>query len=37
VIKGDPKSGLLPGVNPTAGGADGAGDKRIQPTATECA
>jgi len=30
VIKGEPKSGLLPGVNPDAGGEDGAGDKRIQ-------
>lgn len=30
VIQGDPQSGLLPGVNPTAGGPDGAGDTRIQ-------
>jgi len=30
IIKGDPASGLLPGVNPDAGGADGTGDKRIQ-------
>jgi len=30
VIKGDPKSGLLPGVHPNAGGEDGAGDKYIQ-------
>ena len=30
VTKGDPASGLLPGVNANAGGADGAADKRIQ-------
>jgi ribulose 1,5-bisphosphate synthetase/thiazole synthase len=30
VIKGDPSSGLLPGVNPNAGGPDGAGDAKIQ-------
>ena len=30
VIKGDPKSGLLPRVNPDAGGGNGAGDKRVQ-------
>jgi hypothetical protein len=29
-VKGDPKSGLLPGVNPDPGGPDGAGDKKIQ-------
>lgn len=27
---GDPASGLLPGVNPDAGGADGGADKRLQ-------
>ena len=27
---GDPSSGLLPGVNPDAGGADGGGDHRLQ-------
>jgi len=27
---GDPSSGLLPGVNPDAGGADGEGDHRLQ-------
>ncbi|MGL5019306.1 MAG: FAD-dependent oxidoreductase [Luteolibacter sp.] len=27
---GDPNSGLLPGVNPDAGGEDGEGDKRLQ-------
>jgi hypothetical protein len=30
VVKGDPKSGLLPGVNADAGGADGSADKKIQ-------
>lgn len=30
VVKGDPSSGLLPGVNPDAGGSDGQGDHRIQ-------
>lgn len=30
VVKGDPSSGLLPGVNPNAGGGDGAGDDRLQ-------
>lgn len=30
VVPGDPKSGLLPGVNADAGGADGAGDGKIQ-------
>jgi len=30
VVAGNPKSGLLPGVNANAGGEDGAGDKRIQ-------
>lgn len=30
VIKGDPKSGLLPGVNPDLGGAKGDGDHRLQ-------
>ena len=30
VVKGDRSSGLLPGVNANAGGADGSGDKRIQ-------
>ena len=30
VIKGDPSSGLLPRVNPNAGGETGAGDKRVQ-------
>lgn len=30
VVKGDAKSGLLPGVNANAGGEDGAGDKKIQ-------
>lgn len=29
-IKGDPASGLLPGVNPDAGGEDGEADHRIQ-------
>jgi hypothetical protein len=29
-VKGDPKSGLLPGVNPDPGGADGSGDKKVQ-------
>ncbi len=30
VVVGQPASGLLPGVNATAGGADGAGDQRLQ-------
>jgi hypothetical protein len=30
VVKGDPSSGLLPGVNPNPGGKDGTGDSRIQ-------
>jgi len=30
VIAGDPSSGLLPGVNPDAGGPDGQGDHRVQ-------
>ena len=30
VVPGDPASGLLPGVNPDAGGADGEGDHRFQ-------
>jgi hypothetical protein len=30
VVAGDPKSGLLPGVNPDAGGKDGDPDKRVQ-------
>ena len=30
VVAGQPASGLLPGVNATAGGADGAGDQRLQ-------
>lgn len=30
VIPGDPESGLLPGVNPDAGGEDGEGDNRVQ-------
>jgi hypothetical protein len=30
VVKGDPASGLLAGVNADAGGPDGTGDKRIQ-------
>ena len=30
VIPGDPSSGLLPGVNPDAGGADGSADHRLQ-------
>ncbi|QNK60071.1 FAD-dependent oxidoreductase [Paenibacillus sp. PAMC21692] len=30
VVKGNPASGLLPGVNPDAGGDDGQGDHRIQ-------
>lgn len=30
VIPGDPTSGLLPGVNPDAGGEDGEGDDRVQ-------
>lgn len=30
VVKGDPASGLLPGVNPDAGGAAGEGDHRLQ-------
>jgi hypothetical protein len=30
VVKGDAQSGLLPGVNPDPGGADGSADKRLQ-------
>ena len=30
VVPGDASSGLLPGVNPDAGGADGEGDHRLQ-------
>jgi hypothetical protein len=30
VVAGNPASGLLPGVNATAGGADGSSDKRLQ-------
>ncbi|MGO4547721.1 FAD-dependent oxidoreductase [Paenibacillus sp. 2TAB23] len=30
IVKGDPASGLLPGVNPGAGGEDGEGDHRLQ-------
>lgn len=30
VVKGDPKSGLLPGVNPDMGGEKGDGDHRLQ-------
>ncbi len=30
VVPGDPSSGLLPGVNPDAGGAEGEGDHRVQ-------
>ena len=30
VAKGDPASGLLPGVNPTSGGPDGSADSRVQ-------
>jgi len=30
VVKGDPKSGLLPGVNPDMGGQKGDGDKNLQ-------
>ena len=30
VVKGDPSSGLLPGVNPDAGGEKGDGDHRLQ-------
>ncbi|WP_256975502.1 FAD-dependent oxidoreductase [Paenibacillus sp. MY03] len=30
IVKGDRLSGLLPGVNPEAGGADGDGDRRVQ-------
>lgn len=30
VTPGDPDSGLLPGVNPDAGGEDGQGDSRVQ-------
>jgi hypothetical protein len=30
VVKGDPNSGLLPGVNPGAGGEDGDADHRVQ-------
>ena len=29
-VKGDPSSGLLPHINPDAGGPDGAGDRRLQ-------
>lgn len=30
VVADDPESGLLPGINPEPGGADGAGDHRVQ-------
>ncbi len=30
VIEDDPESGLLPGINPDAGGEDGEGDHRVQ-------
>lgn len=30
IVKGDPSSGLLPGVNADAGGADGEGDAKVQ-------
>jgi hypothetical protein len=30
VVQGDPSSGLLPGVNPNAGGVDGSADNRLQ-------
>ena len=30
VVPGNPASGLLPGVNSSAGGVDGSGDKRLQ-------
>lgn len=30
IVAGQPASGLLPGVNATAGGADGTGDQRLQ-------
>jgi hypothetical protein len=30
IHKGDPSSGLLPGINPDAGGKDGEGDKRME-------
>ncbi|QDU53904.1 FAD-dependent oxidoreductase [Aeoliella mucimassa] len=30
LVQGDPSSGLLPGVNATAGGPDGTGDQRLQ-------
>lgn len=30
IVPGDPSSGLLPGVNPDAGGEDGEGDHRFQ-------
>ncbi|CAM4256541.1 hypothetical protein FHS16_001486 [Paenibacillus endophyticus] len=30
IVKGNPASGLLPGVNPDAGGEDGEGDHRLQ-------
>lgn len=30
VVPGDPSSGLLPGVNPDAGGSDGSADERLQ-------
>ena len=29
-VKGDPSSGLLPGINPDPGGPDGTGDKKVQ-------
>jgi hypothetical protein len=30
VVKGDPNSGLLPGIDPTGPGEEGKGDKRVQ-------
>lgn len=30
VVKGSPASGVLPGINPNAGGEDGQGDHRVQ-------
>src|SRR6266516_237220 len=30
IVSGNPASGLLPGVNQTAGGSDGSADKRLQ-------
>ncbi len=30
VVKGDPQSGLLPGINPDGPGVEGAGDKHVQ-------